>query len=365
MMPSLTAEPSLVLNPAWGASRPYAANLLSPEEMDDAVREVRQLPGYAPTPLHRMVGFAAALGVGEVWVKDEGARFGMGGVKALGAPYGLHYLLAQQDRPAADCTAVAATDGNHGLALAWAARQFGCQSRIYVGSAVGPQRIQLIQSYGAEVVVINGTYDDAVQAAAAAAKLPGGLLVTDTDYVGDLPVTRAIMAGYSVLAWELAEQVDVKRFSHVFLQCGVGGVAAGITAGLWHRLGHPPRVVTVEPETAACLQASLMAGQPVQIPGSLETRMIGLACGYPSLPAWRILSRAAFAAMTVSEEDAREVQAAMAAGRMGDPALMSGDTGISGIAGFCRVAGSSAARNLLGLNDSSRILLVSSEGPPP
>lgn len=352
-------------NAAWRGDLPWDDSVPSRADLAAAAAAVEGLPGYAPTPLRALPGLAGALGLGEVWVKDEAARFGLGGIKALGAPYGLRFLLARQDRPAADCTAVAATDGNHGLALAWAAREFGCRARIYVGTAVGQARIELIRSLGAEVAVVDGTYDDAVEAAAAAARASHVLLVTDTDHAGDLPVTRAIMAGYGVLAQEVARQADPARFTHAFLQCGVGGVAAGIAAGLWQRLERLPRIVTVEPVHAACLYASLRAGHPVQVAGSLATRMIGLACGRPSLPAWRILSRAAFAAAILDDADARRTQEALALGVGGDAPLASGDTGIAGIAGLCAAAGNAAAREALGLDAASRVLLVNSEGPPP
>jgi diaminopropionate ammonia-lyase len=360
--PQLAAV-SPFLNADWRASLPYAGAVLSRTDMEDAATAIRRFTGYAPTPLRALPGLAATLGLGEVWVKDEAFRFGMGGIKALGAPYGLRCLLQRQDSPAAACTAVAATDGNHGLALAWAAREFGCRAQIYVGTAVGQARIELIRSLGAQVVIVEGTYDAAVAAAAAAAACdPHILLVTDTDYAGDLYVTRAIMAGYSVLAQEVAQQDDSARFTHVFLQCGVGGVAAGIAAGLWLRLGRPPRVVTVEPMRAACMLASLAAGHPVQVAGDLETRMIGLACGRPSLPAWNILAQAAFAAMAVEDGDACLVQESLAHGCGDDPPLLAGDTGIAGVAGLCVAASHSHSRERLGLSASSRILLVNSEG---
>lgn len=355
----------LFLNADWRGDLPYDGSVLSPADMAEALAAVGEFPGYAPTPLRALPGLAAALGLGEVAVKDEAVRFGMGGIKALGAPHGLRHLLARQALPAAACTAIAATDGNHGLALAWAARAFGCRARIFVGTAVGRDRIELIRSLGAEVVSVDGTYDDAVAAAELAARAPGALLVTDTDYSGDLPVTRAIMAGYSVLASELARQTDLGRHTHVFLQCGVGGVAAGIAAGLWRQLGRTPKIVTVEPARAACLYASLRAGRPVQVAGTLETRMVGLACGRPSLPAWRILSRAAYAAMTIDDADARRVQDALAQGIGGDAPLPAGDTGIAGVAGLCAAAGVAAARAALGLDAASRVLLVSSEGARP
>lgn len=354
--------PHLILRAQWRRDQTYCRASLDPADMAGAAAAIIARDDYRPTPLRSLPGLARVLHLGAVAVKDEACRFGLGGIKALGAPYGLEYLLARQENPPAACTAVAATDGNHGLALAWAAARAGCRARIFVGAAVSQRRVALIQSTGAVVEVVDGTYDAAVAAAAQAAGEPGVLLVTDTDYTGGLPVTRAIMAGYSLLAQEVCQQTDAAAFTHVFLPCGVGGVAAGIAAGLWQRLGKTPRLVTVEPVRAACLLASLEAGQPVRVAGTLATRMVGLACGQPSLPAWEILKLAVFAAMTVGEDDARLTQAALARGVNGDPQLCSGATGIAGLAGLCVAAADGQARARLGLDAASRVLLVSSEG---
>lgn len=355
----------LLLCDTWRAERDYDCAALTVQDMAEAAQSIQSRPDYAPTPLRALPGLAGALNLGAVLVKDEGCRFGLGGVKALGAPYGLQCLIKASGAPPAALTAVAATDGNHGLALAWAATASGCQARIFVGTAVDAVRIARIRAAGAEVEVVAGTYDDAVEAAARAARVPGVLLITDTDTAGDLPVTRAIMAGYSVLAREVHAQTggQTQPFTHVFLQCGVGGVAAGIAAGLWHLGGRVPRVVLVEPERAASMLASLAAGRPLRIAGALETRMIGLACGEPSRPAWDILQPATFAAMTVGEDDARLAQQTLATGVGGDTPLYSGDTGISGLAGLCVAAADVQTRAQLGLDDTSRVLLVSSEGP--
>mgnify|MGYP002619672655 CR=1 FL=1 len=344
-------------------SVPGGVHVLSAEDMANAFERIRSRADYAPTPLAELPGLARMLGLGGVQVKDESQRFGLGGVKALGAPYGLWTELERLDLRPDEVTAIAATDGNHGLALAWAARELGCRARIFVGSAVDRPRVSRIADCGAEVVVIDGTYDDAVAAAEAAAAAPGAVLISDTDYVGDIAVTRAIMAGYSVLAQELCAQTEVARLTHVFLQCGVGGVAAGIVAGLQHGGEPVPKVVAVEPERAASMLASLEAGRPVRIEGDLHTRMIGLACGRPSAPAWEILRETVFAAMTVEEECAVRAQALLARGVDGDPPLQAGDTGIAGIAALCSAAEDPAARARLGLDENSRVLLINSEGP--
>ncbi|MDX9859718.1 MAG: diaminopropionate ammonia-lyase [Rhodospirillales bacterium] len=358
-------------NPLWRPNRPFGAvsDSLRSEEMDQAADVIRSWPEYRPTPLRSLTGLARRLGLGAVLCKDEALRFGVGGVKALGAPYGLEVLLQENAAiVGGPWTTIAATDGNHGLALAWAAGRSGCASLIFVGPDVDAGRLSRIRGAGAAIEVVDGTYDDAVLAAERrAAADPFALLVTDTDYTGNLAVSRAVMAGYSLLATEAWEDgLGAQPPSHVFLHCGVGTMAAGITMGLWRLLGSAtPRVVTVEPMAAACLLASLRAGRPERVEGALTTRMAGLACGRPSLPAWTVLSKAAFAGMTVAEDTATAVQQELAVGAYGDPPLLGGDTGIAGLAGLVAAATDPDARARLGLGPESRVFVVNSEGPSP
>lgn len=368
MLTFAPAAPTLTLPPDWRAGRPFAdiADVLSPDGMDRAQRDITGWPDYAATPLCPLPGLAEKLGIAALWCKNEGQRFGLGGVKVLGAPYGLHCLLRDQTPEAiTGIEAVAATDGNHGLALAWAARTFGCRARIFVGRGVDQPRLDRLIDAGAVVDVLDGTYDDAVLAAERhAAEAPNRLLVTDTDYRGGLPVTRAIMEGYSLLGQELADQLGDQCPTHIVLQCGVGGMAAGVLAGYWRALGRlDAKVILVEPLTAACLQASLAAGEERSVPGDLETGMVGLACGRPSRPAWRILSKAAFAAIAIEETGPRALQAALWAGDFGDAPLLVGDTGVAGLAGL--VAAASHLRDQLGLGSGSRVLCINSEPPLP
>lgn len=339
--------------------------------LDAAAVEISGWPDYAPSPLVALPGLARRLGVGAVLVKDEGQRFGLGGVKVLGAPYGLTRLLQRRGvRPGsaacAGLTAIAATDGNHGLALAWAARRLGCAARIFVGQAVDPPRIARIQACGAVVETVPGTYDDAVRAAEeAAANDPSLLLITDTDHVGGLAVTTDIVAGYALLGREAWQQMNGALPTHVFLQCGVGGVAAGVAAGLWQQAGTPPAVITVEPEQAACVQASLRTGRLTSVPGDLDTRMVGLACGQPSAPALAVLRAVTRHALTVPEDTAVILQHELATGAFGDAPLVGGDTGVAGLAGLWWAATQPDLRARLGLGADSRVLTILSEGPLP
>lgn len=329
-------------------------------------------PEYASSPLIEAQGLASELGLGSIWIKDESKRFGLGGVKALGAPYGLkQQLLGLGLVPGSpDCRnyiAAAATDGNHGLAVVWAAQKFNCRARIFVGRDVDPPRARRIVENGGELVQVDGTYDDAVLAAEEAAKDDHVLLITDTDYQGTLSVTRDIMAGYAVLGIECARQLRAAsaEIDKIYLQCGVGGMAAGCALGYWHESGKKPSVCTVEPVNAACVKTSLANQTLTKVPGRLLTRMVGLSCGCPSLSAFQILQEVCFDSIAIEDTVACDVQSQLTQGVNGDGSLDSWDTGIAGIAGLWHAARTPELRTRHGLNADSAVLVINSEGSIP
>ncbi|WP_026987556.1 pyridoxal-phosphate dependent enzyme [Fodinicurvata fenggangensis] len=346
--------------------------VVGPAEIRRAVTEISSWPEYAPTPLVHSPGLAAELGLGAVWIKDESKRFGLGGVKVLGAPFGLkQQLLNLGLAPGApecrDYIAVAATDGNHGLALAWAAERYNCRARLYVGDAVDQLRMQRIRDSGAELVQVRGGYDDAVIAAEVCAKAAKVILISDTDYHGNLAVTRDIMAGYAMMGVECARQLEAHggAVDSMFLQCGVGGMAAGCAIGYWQESGHKPTVYSVEPEAAACVEASLDRGALTRLPGRLSTRMIGLSCGCPSLLAFEILREVCAGSIVIDDVTAQHVQEHLSGGLHGDAPLDTWDTGISGIAGLWYAARNTELRAKFGLTAQSRVLVINSEGASP
>jgi len=324
-------------------------------------------PAYAVTPLVDLPVLARRLGVAQVLVKDEGRRM-LGSFKSLGGTYaGLNALARRQGatiaallaRRAADLPQlVCASDGNHGLAVAAAARFAGTKAKVFLHAHVPDVRARRIADQGAEIVWVPGTYDDAVDAAAAAAETAGAILVADTAPHDD-PIVRDVMAGYGVIAHEVREQVEAARLArptHLFVQAGVGGLAAALAEGLSDFLAPPARLVVVEPETAACLAAAFARGHVVRIAGELNTAAEMLSCGEASAPAFAILRRAGAEVVTVSERALLDApQALRAAG--GPDTTPSGATGLAGLAS---VIGSAHASRLV-LTAESRVLLVISE----
>ncbi len=246
-------------------------------------------PGYAPTPLVSLPGLARALGVARIDYKNEAPRFGVGSFKPLGGAYAVARLLMREiarrtgagepaigdllakrhGEIAAAVTVTAATDGNHGRAVAWGARMFGCRCVIFIHETVTAARARAIAALGAEVRRAPGTFDDAVRIAQEIAEAEGWVVVSDTSDGRLVEVPRDVMQGYSLMADETIVQLgEAAPPSHVFLQAGVGGMAAASCARFWRAFGaRRPITVLVEPETAACWFASLEAGRPVSVGG--------------------------------------------------------------------------------------------------
>ncbi len=339
--------------------------------------EITSWPGYAPTPLREFPDIAAAAGIGCLRIKDEAGRFGLGSFKALGGAYAVYQVLASElarrgiaanarsadlasgayGAATAEITVTCATDGNHGRSVAWGAQRFGARCVIFVHETVSQGRVDAIAQYGAEVRRVPGNYDDAVRAAAEVAAARGWFVVSDTSWEGYTQVPVDVMQGYRLMADEAIAQWSGAAPSHVFIQGGVGGVAAAVSVQMRGSYRPAPCLVVAEPDKAACLLASAESGEPVAIPGDLDTLMAGLACGEPSLLAWQELGRGAAAFMAVPDEAA--VDGMKLLRRHG---MVAGESGVAGLAALRLAAADPAARQALGLDAHSRVLLFSTEG---
>lgn len=352
---------AFLANPRARASASRAARTILDEAGFEAARAaIRSWPGYAPTPLHRLDGLARAAGLGAILLKDESGRFGLGSFKALGGGFAVARAV---ERRGSGITVTCATDGNHGRAVAWGAARAGCRCVIFVHAGVSPGRRRAIEAFGAEVRVVPGTYDDAVRRSAEVALAEGWVLVSDTSFAGYEEIPRDVMQGYAVMAEEALDQLAHGPPTHVFLQGGVGGLAAAVAARLDRRFGAArPRIVVVEPDRAACLLASSGSGRPVAVAGDLDTVMAGLACGEPSLLAWRVLDELAHAFLAIPDHAAIAVMRLLAEGVGGDPPLVVGESGVAGLAGALALAAAAPLAGTLGLGPASRVLVFGTEG---
>jgi diaminopropionate ammonia-lyase len=307
-----------------------------PPAAEEATAFHRALSGYEPTPLHELGRLAAELGADSVLLKDESNRFGLPAFKVLGASWAIERTL--RSRPGVH-TLVAASAGNHGRAVAHVAATRGLRCRIFLPAGSVSARGDAIESEGADVVLVDGLYEDAVLEARAAAAEPGVVEVAD---VGSSPQASWVVDGYATLFTEAEEQGE---FDVLVVPVGVGSLAAAAARFAAPR-GLP--VVGVEPATAACLTASIAAGRPTSVP-TPGTTMAGLNCAEISASAWPVL-QAGVAAMVIVDDD--EVHEAMRA--LSRHGLAIGDSG---------AAPAAALGEALGLGLGTRALLVATEGP--
>lgn len=345
----------LLPNPLLWRAKPYGLaerGILSLAKAAEAERAIRAWDGYAVTPLRSLARLAATAQVGEIAYKDEGCRAPLGSFKLLGGGYAVERLT----RSGKQLTITCATDGNHGRAVAWGARRAGCRAVVYVHQHVSAGRVRAIEACGAEVRRVAGNYDDSVRRCAADATRNGWTVVSDTSWPGYEDIPKDVMQGYTMLAAEAAAQGA--RPTHVFVQAGVGGLAAAILSWFWERDGaERPVLVVVEPEKADCLYGSAAARTLMTIGGELDTIMAGLSCGEPSRLAWKLLAPGVDAFMAIPDALAESAMRDLAEDR-----IVGGESGVAGLAGLMAASQDAAMREALRLTGTSRVLVFGTEG---
>ena len=404
---------SWTLNRNAAPAMPYPHRLKTIIGLDahrEAHAEITSWPGYEATPLrnarklasrpaasgqgpHRAErgdSYGGPAGLGSVWVKDESGRFGLGSFKALGGAYGVRQVMRGRGARAGTLTVTCASDGNHGRSVAWGAEMFGCDAVIYLPGHVTEGRADAIRAFGARVVRVDGEYDDAVARAARDARANGWTVISDTSYPGYMDIPRLVMVGYTVMVKEALDSFmasvampgasismhgasisihgaspptpDAYMPTHVFIQGGVGGLAAAVIGHLWERMGADrPVTVIVEPVAADGLLQSAIAGEPRASRGDLHTIMAGLSCRDISPLAWEVVGVGAHAFMTVPEEGIAPLMRRAAVGELGEP-FEGGESGVAGLLGLIEVARDPGKRRDIGLDERSRVLVFNTEG---
>lgn len=340
---------------------PYRGTGLSHPDLDavpapstasqNPVNLLKKCPRAGQTPLCRSEALAQQCAVSEVILKDERARMGLGSFKALGAAYVI--ACDHTAGTARGTTYITASAGNHGMSVAAGAAAFGARAVVYIAQTVPQSFADRLRQEGAEVVREGDDYEASMKAAAQAAEDQGAVLLSDSSWPGYFERPHRLMEGYLALMAEVFEQMDAPP-THIFLQAGVGGLAGAAAAIARVEWGDAPVICVVEPEAAPALIASIEAAKPVQTTGP-ASNMGRLDCKEPSLIALKGLARDADFFVTLSEEEGRAgSEAAEAAGMDSTP---------SGAAGLGALIATAPNRSTLGLDETSRVLLILSEGP--
>jgi diaminopropionate ammonia-lyase len=352
---------------------------------NDVLALMSQCPAYQPTPLHFLPEFARSLDIDTLMYKDESHRFGLNAFKALGGAYAVGVVLLkclknQKNIDAdfktlaeggykdevAEITVTCASAGNHGRAVAAGARHFGCRAVIYLPDDAAPEREQMIRDTGADVARFAGTYDDTLVEVDRQATKNGWVVISDTAKPGFEDIPQTVMQGYTVTIAEVIDQLAAQGKplpTHVFIQGGVGGIAAAIGGYLADRFGPDrPMLIVVEPEESDCLFTSSQQGEISAAKGSLDTFIGPLNCRLPSTVAWSILSNHADAFVTISDDLALETIERLKHPKSPDPVIHAGPAGCASTAGLCHTAMAEDMRDQLGLTSQSRVLVFGTEG---
>lgn len=355
----------------------------------DARKFHRQIPDYHMTPLVALPNLAQLLGVGGIYVKNESERLHMSSFKVMGGSYAVYnlvkkllgrenedlsyeYLTSKECHDAlGNVVFCSATDGNHGRGLAWACQKLNHPCKIYVHSETSQPRIDAIKCFGAEVTVVDGNYDDAVRQAALDAEKNGWYVVSDTSWEGYEEIPTWIMQGYTSILLEAQEQfagMGIAKPTHVFVQAGVGALAASVV-GFYSALfpNDPPLFIVVEPDKAPCIYESIEAGDGKchSVKGDLDTIMAGLACGEPSPIAFDILNNNADIFLQTPDNVAARGMRILGCPLHGDPIVISGESGavpLGALFALCTDEIDPKLKEALKLDSNSQIFMVNTEG---
>ena len=380
----MSYDTQLFVNGRGATPRPYGSaqrQILNRAAFAAAQSEITSWPGYARTPLICLPGLAGDVGVTSVWCKHEGARFGLGSFKPTGPTFAMLAVLKAevQERAGvevstqdllkgkyapvtADIVMSAPTSGNHGRALAWGARMFGCQAVLYMNDGVSVGRAAAIEGYGGRVVRVPGAYLQVVTRLYEDADRYGHIVVGDPGTDRYPLVSRDIMQGYAMVVDEMMAELDPIRPTHIFVPGG-GGILAGATAGhLWEQYGPDrPRLIVVEPTASCCLYESARLGRPVKVDAAVSV-MDGLVVEEPAADALSLLLDGAFAFLTVPDQAAIDAIRQAVKPLSDDPPLVIGDTGSAAWAGLRSIMADAKARQDLQLDANSRVAVIVTEG---
>jgi len=346
-------------------------------------------PDFAPTPLAALDNLASELGVGGIYVKDESSRFGLNAFKGLGATFALASFIAQtvgmpvweldaktmasreMRERLGEFTFIATTDGNHGRAVAWAARKIGQKAIIYMPKGCPQVKLNNIHKEGAEGYITEMNYDDTIRFTAdLAAKTPRGVIVQDTAWEGYWDIPGWIMQGYAVTALESCEQLKAQgtRPTHVLLQAGTGafaGAAQGVISNFYGK--DSPTSFIVEPPVADCYYRTVKKGDGGVVNVAVDDYSImqGLACGEPNPIAWDIIRNKSSYFVSMEDEFAARGMRVLGNPLGNDPRVISGESGASTMGFLTELLTSpdlAELREQAKIDKDSRILLFSTEG---
>ena len=332
--------------------------ILSKDDIDEAYNVISGWDNYSPTPLRSLNKLSIKLNLNKIYYKDESKRFDLKSFKALGGAYAVEKVSKGNK----NITISTATAGNHGRSVAWGSQKLGLKCKIFISEYVSESRAKVMRSFGADVIRVKGNYDNSLNECVKQSEKNNWQIVQDVAWSNYKLVPKLTMAGYSVMMKEISNQISDKKISHIILQAGVGGMAAAMVAGIARYLDHVPKIIVVEPESAACVLESIKAGKIEKITIEKESIMGGMSCGEVSLVPWEILKNSVDYCVTVSDDYISKTIKFLANSQFADEKLIGGECSTPGIISLISLSNDNAIKNKINLDENSNVLLFGCEG---
>ena len=349
---------NFLINKKHKFSKSDILSILSKNEIDEAYKIISGWNNYSPTPLISLNKLSKKLKLNKIFYKDESKRFNLKSFKALGGAYAVEKITKGNK----ETIISTATAGNHGRSVAWGSKKLGLKCKIFISEFVSESRAKVIRSFGADVIRVKGNYENSLNECIKQSNQNSWQIVQDVAWKNYMLVPKLTMAGYSVMMREISEQINNQKISHVILQAGVGGMAAAMVAGIARYLDHIPQIIIVEPESAACVLASIKAEKIEKISIEKESLMGGMSCGEVSLIPWQILKNSVNHCVTVSDENISKTIKYLANCEFSEEKIIGGECSTPGIMSLISLSNDSEIRNKINLNKDSNILLFGCEG---
>ena len=333
-------------------------NILPKHYIDEAYNIISKWDNYSPTPLISLNKLSEKLKLNKIFYKDESKRFHLKSFKALGGAYAVEKVTKGNKK----IIISTATAGNHGRSVAWGSKKLGLKCKIFISEYVSEFRAEVMKSFGADVIRVKGNYDNSLKECIKQSKQNNWQIVQDVAWEDYKLIPKLTMAGYSVMMKEISEQINNQKISHIILQAGVGGMAAAMVAGIARYLNYIPKIIIVEPESAACVLESIKSGKIKKITVEKESLMGGMSCDEISLVPWQILKNSTNHCVTVSDDYISKTVKYLANSEFSDEKIIGGECSAPGIISLVGLCNNTEISNKINLNEESNVLLFGCEG---
>ena len=349
---------SFLENKEYNFNKENILNHLPEKFIDEAIEAISSWDNYAPTPLVKLNKLNDELKFKNIYYKDEDKRFDLKSFKALGGAFAVYKIASEKK----NITVSTATAGNHGRSVAWGAQRLGLNCKIFISEFVSESRAEAMRNLDAEVIRVKGNYDNSLKECIEQSNKNNWEIVQDVSWEGYKEVPKLIMAGYTIMVKEIINEINKNSITHVFLQAGVGGMAAAMIAGFAKLSENIPQFIIIEPENADCVFQSIKNNKPTTVDIKKETVMGGMSCGDVSSIAWEILKNSANYCLTIPDEAISTAVALLAEKRLSNGKIIGGECAVPGVIALIGSFNNKEYLDKLKLNSESNVLLFGCEG---